>query len=277
MQHCPRPVIAEPEIGDDLHGVLVAVGDVGEVAAEEHPVAELGQVVEPVGGEGGEGLGEVGEGHRRVEVHVGVRPGDVEEVAVVGHAHVGDDEDEAGVPLEQVAHGGRSGEAARCRPVAGVHDDRRARALEHRPDVVQPGVVERVVTDLDVHLEDARPGVDRRLRVLRRARLGVEGRRVDRLGHAGGEVGGPVVEPLRHAGSVGVVERGEGPHTERSQGGQALPFVRAVGDRPRPAGERTGRVEVRPHLVEHPLRHEVGVDVDDGGVGQGLHEGTLGR
>ena len=50
-------------------------------------------------------------------------------------------------------------------------------------------------------------------------------------------------------------------------GGNALGFVGAVGDRPRPRRGLDG-VEVAPHLVEHVLRHEVGVDVDEAGQTQ---------
>ena len=84
----------------------------------------------------------------------------------------GDDEHETRVALQQVPDGLRPREAAGCRAVARVHDDRGAAALQHRPHVVQERVGQRVVTDLHVRLEDPRTRLDRGRRVVRGTGLG---------------------------------------------------------------------------------------------------------
>lgn len=48
-----------------------------------------------------------------------------------------------------------------------------------------------------------------------------------------------------------------------------------VGDRPASPDERPGLLKVGPHLGQHPLRHEVGVDVDE--VGQVQPPAELGH
>src|SRR5690606_2352713 len=52
---------------------------------------------------------------------------------------------------------------------------------------------------------------------------------------------------------------------EAAQRLQPYRLIVAVGDRPLAAGERTRRVEIRPHLAHHLIRHEMGVHVDDRG------------
>src|SRR5690606_1438892 len=100
-----------------------------------------------------------------------------------------------------------------------------------------------------------------------------------RLRNAGGELGDPTVQPLRHPGLVRVQQRGERDHPEVPQDLHPGALGVPVAHRPRHAVVLLGPVEVGPHLPHHPGGQEVGVDVDQPGQAQfrdpGLHLGVV--
>ena len=240
----------------------VGVGRVREVAAEHDPVGQLEQRGAQVGREGHPGLGEVGEGHRGVEVDAVVAPGQRQERGVLGHAHVGDDGWQGRVPREHLAEDLRSGERPWHGPAAAVHDDRHAGVREHAPHLVQQRVTRIEGADLDVHLDQLDTVAQRLLDVRRSRRLGVAGRGVHDIVVLAGKVARPGVEPAGHAGSVRVDQRRERPDPHRAQPSQPVLLVGAVGDRPGRADQLAGTVEIHPDLVHDVLRHEVHVQVD---------------
>src|SRR5699024_427447 len=97
--------------------------------------------------------------------------------------------------------------------------------------------------------------------------LGVEGGTAQTVGVAGGELDGPLVEPTRHVGAVGIEQRGEVSDTEGTEPCHAAVLVISVGDRPYAFAEG---VEVRPHLPHHVVGHEMGVYVHEPGDAEGL-------
>ena len=81
------------------------------------------------------------------------------------------------------------------------------RVGDQPPGLVEQRVVDVEPADLDVDLEDLGAVGDPLADVRRRAWLGVERGRPQRLGHPVGEAGCPVVEELGHIGLVGVGKR----------------------------------------------------------------------
>ena len=160
-----------------------------------------------------------------------------------------------------------AGEVSRHRPGTAVDDDWCSALLELRPHVVESRIERVEAAHLDVHLEDLRARVEGLGDVGGCLGFGVERRAGNRLRRARREIAGPRVEPRGHARPVRVVEGAEPDDAEVTQGGHALLLAGAVGDRPRPRRGLDG-VEVTPHLVEHVLRHEVRVDVDEAGQAQ---------
>src|ERR1700687_5516070 len=86
------PGVAEVEANQGRDRVLGGGWGGGGVAAVEDFVGEARQSASVFFGERHGGFGEIGECHGGIESNVRVALGEVEEVAVFGHAHVGDDE-----------------------------------------------------------------------------------------------------------------------------------------------------------------------------------------
>ena len=146
--------------------------------------------------------------------------------------------------------------------------DRHGCVIDHGPHVVQQRVVGIVVTDLQMCLEDSCSGAYCVVDIARRIGLGVEGGRREAVRCRLGESDGPFVQPARHLRPVRVDQRREPSHAEPPQRLDPLGLVAAVCDRPGPPDKRPGSVEMRPHLVEHPLGHEMRMDVDNSGQPQ---------
>ena len=71
----------------------------------------------------------------------------------------------------------------------------------------------------------------------------------------------PRVQVRGHVRPVRVGQRAEHPHPKLPQVRHPLLIAPPVPDRPRHPDQRPGRVEVPPHLAQHPRRHEVRVHV----------------
>jgi hypothetical protein len=143
-----------------------------------------------------------------------------------------------------------------------VHHDRGAGVLEQAPCVVQQRVAHVERADLDVDLEDLGACLEPALDVRRRARLRVERGAAQAPRGVVGEVGRPGVEELRHVRLVRVGQRREPVYAEAAERGHQLFVGCAVLQRPRPADQRSGGVELVAHLGHHPGRQEVRVDVE---------------
>ena len=113
------------------------VRDRREVAAEQHLARSAASRGRSARVEGHQPLGEVGGEHRGVQVHPLVPLGEVEELAVLGHAQVRDHQLQPRVPLEQPGDRLGPGVLAGQRPGAAVDDDRGAGLLQPRPDRVE--------------------------------------------------------------------------------------------------------------------------------------------
>jgi hypothetical protein len=116
-----------------------------------------------------------------------------------------------------------------------------------------------------VDLPDAGAEVKSFLRVRLDARLGEEGGARQAAGGASREVERPVVEVGGHAGAVRVGQGAEHRDAQVAQRVEAFLLGAAVGDRPRPADQRAGLVEVGPDAALHARGQEVGVDVGEAG------------
>ncbi len=145
---------------------------------------------------------------------------------------------------------------------------RDARLGQLAPRVVEHRVVRVEAAHLQVALEHPGALAHRVPHIGGRARFREERRGVQAVRVPFREAGRPVVQRPGHAGLVRVQQRRERADAEPAQHLQPPQFFRAVADRPGPADQRTGRVEVRPHRGEQPVRHEVGVHVDQ--VGQAV-------
>ena len=211
------------------------------------------------------GVEEVGERHRGVEVRPLVPLGEVEELGVLRGTHVRDHRGQPRVPLEHAAQRVGPGELVADRPGTGMDDHRRAGLGDHAPDLVEHRVVEVEVPHLHVHLEHLDPGRDQVRDVRRRLRLRVERRRPQALRHPLGEAARPVVQVARDPRPVRVGQRAEPAYAEAPQRGDPLLLGAAVADRPLPADQRAGEVELRPHPGLDVGRQEVHVHVEEPG------------
>jgi len=126
---------------------------------------------------------------------------------------------------------------------------------------------------LQVHLENAGAGVERRQDVVGDAELGIERRRRQAARGGAGEIQRPRVEIGGHAGTVCVGQGAERPDAERTQVRDALLVRPAVADRPGGTDQRAGRVEVLPDPAQQPGRKEMHVDVGQPGHAQLPAEG----
>jgi len=98
--------------------------------------------------------------------------------------------------------------------------------------------------------------------VRRRPEFGIERRRPQGVVGALGEVARPVVHERSDARLVRIRHGRELLHSHGSQLVDALLIATSVGDGPGAAEQRSGGVEVGPHLREDRRRHEVRVDVE---------------
>jgi hypothetical protein len=92
------------------------------------------------------------------------RLGEVQERLVVRRTQVRHDRGQPGVMGEQRRERRRAGVGRGHRRVPGVHHHRHARLCQQPPDRPQPGLVGREAAHLQMHLEDARSGVERCIR-----------------------------------------------------------------------------------------------------------------
>ncbi len=251
----------------------IGIGDVGEVGAEQDAVAEVRQPGQRPAGEGGEPLAEVRERHGRVQPHLAVPLGEVQEVLVLGHAEVRDDQPQPGVAGQDAGDGLGPSVFAGRRSRTAVDHHRCPRLGEHAPRRVEQLVGRVVRPHLNMRLEDPRPRLDGLADVRLDARLGEEGGGVQAVGCPAGEVHRPVVQPPGHARLVRVEHGREGPYPELPEQPCAFVLLLPVGDRPcDAAGQRPERVEVGPDLAQHPLGHEMRVHVDQPGQPEPLPE-----
>ncbi len=154
------------------------------------------------------------------------------------------------------------GVLARRRSRPAVDDHRHTGLRDGTPHGIEQRIGRVVPAHLHMRLEDPCPARQFGAHIRRGAVLRKERRGPQAVGRTGREVGRPAVQPLRHPRLVRIDHRREGPHPEAAQHRQPLVLLEPVGDRPFPADQRPGRVEVRPDLRHHPLGHEVRMHID---------------
>ena len=162
----PPARVSLAQAGEAVELFEVGVRDRREVAAEQHPVAEVGQPRQQVVGVRRLDVEELGEDHRRVEPGVLVGLGEGQELGVLRRTHVRDHGGEPGVPPQQPLEVVRAGELVADRAGADVDHDRRAGVLDQAERLVEQRVVEPELPHLGVQLED----LDARLDQLARRR-----------------------------------------------------------------------------------------------------------
>ncbi len=167
----------------------------------------------------------------------------------------------------------RAGVGRGHRRVPGVHHHRHTRLCQQPPDRPQPGLVGREAAHLQMHLEDARSGVERCLDIVHDARFGVERRRRQAARRDTCEFQGPCVEIGGHAGAVRVGQGAVRQDAERPQVRDALLVRPAVADRPGRPHQWPGSVKVLPDPAQQPGRQEMHVDVGEPGHAQRPAEG----
>jgi hypothetical protein len=191
--------------------------------------------------------------------------GEREELLELRAAQVRDHRGQPRVPGQHLAERSGTGEAGGDRRRPRVHHDRCTGFGQHPPHRIQQGVSWIEAAHLQMRLEGPRAAIERRAYVRLGVRLGEQRRGGHAVRRPGGEVERPVVQRPCHSRLVRIRERGERSHAERAQVGEQVGLAPPVVDWPGPADKRPGRVEVRPHALQQPRRHEVDVHVDQSG------------
>src|SRR6201995_2613262 len=95
--------------GDRAHRIGVAVRDVGEIAAEQDADAQVSQPWQLRRRKGHEFVDERRESHGGIEPHVGRALADVENLHILRHPHVRNDQSQPRIALQQKPYGLRAG------------------------------------------------------------------------------------------------------------------------------------------------------------------------
>jgi D-aminopeptidase len=262
--HRPQPRLAEPQPGQRRDLPRVRIGNVREVAAEQHLARhpELAHQRQRRDGERRQRVEELGEDHRRIKRHPLMRQGEPEERLVVRRPHMRDDRRQPRMPRQHRPERPRPGVLVPHRRVPRMHHHRHSRLGKHPPHRVEQRIKRREPAHLQVDLEDPRPVVKGAAHVPRHPGLRVERRRRQAPRRGLRERHRPRVQVDRHPRPVRVRERAEHLHPHAPQVCHPLLVAPLVPDRPAdPPDQRPGRVKVLPHSPQHPRRQEMRMHV----------------
>lgn len=154
-----QPVVAEPETRAGVQGVGVPVGDVGS-RCRTGPSRRGRRVASSDPSGTVRPLREIGERHRGVEPDVVEALSEVEELGILGHSHMRDDQRQSGEAFEQSRDSIGPGELARCRTGTAMDHHRDLSIVDLAPHAVEQRVDRRVGPDLNVRFEDGGAGLD---------------------------------------------------------------------------------------------------------------------
>src|ERR1700712_2728087 len=105
-------VVDAVDLGERRESGGIGVRNIGKVAAEQDFVAQVAQSRQFRCRERHRFVDEGGEGHGGIESHIVVVRADVEKLAILRHAHVRDDQGQAGESAQHRPDGVRAGESA---------------------------------------------------------------------------------------------------------------------------------------------------------------------